>query len=85
MSSASAQDSFRFALQRELVKLYLAVILGLAILNVSQGVFLIIEHPFIRNLVRLPFILVVWGLVAGGVIGVLHFVLTRTTASPSAR
>ncbi len=81
MSSASARESFQFALQRELIKLYLAIILGFAILNTAQGAFHIINHPFIRSLVRLPFTLLGWGLVLGGVVGVLHFIVTRTTAT----
>ena len=85
MSSASARKSFRFALQRELSKLYLAILLGVAILHISQGAFFIIGHPLVRSLIRLPFTLLGWTLVLGGGVGVLHFVVTRTTMSSTGR
>lgn len=85
MSSTSARESFRFALQRELVKLYVAIFVGVSVLNGSSGAFHAIPNPYIRGLVRLPFTVVGWGMVLGGAVGVLHYVSLRTTGSPSDR
>ena len=85
MSSVSARQSFTFALQRELIKLYLAILLGFVIRNTAQGAFRIIDHPLLRNLVRLPFTILGWGLVLGGIVAVLHFIMTRTTMSSPSR
>jgi len=81
MPSTSATESFRIALQRELLKLYLAIVAGLTILSITQGAFHIVAEPFIRDLVRLPFTVAGWGLIVAGVVGVLHFVGTQTTGS----
>lgn len=85
MPSTSAKESFQFALQRELVKLYLVILFGIGVLSASQGAFHIIAEPIIRDLVRLPFTVLGWGLIAGGIVGILHFVVIQTTTSPSGR
>jgi hypothetical protein len=77
--SPSAKSSFQFALQRELLKLYLVIVAGLAILTVTDGAFHIIAEPRLRDLVRFPFTVLGWGVIVGGVVGVLHFVVTQTT------
>lgn len=85
MSSASAKKSFQFALQRELVKLYLVIFFGIVILSVIQEAFHVIAEPYIREVIKLPFRVVGWGLIMGGIVGILHFVFVQTTASPSGR
>lgn len=81
--SPSAKNSFQYALQPELLKLYLVIFAGLGIVSVTQGAFHIIAEPFLRDLVRLPFTVIGWGLIVGGAVGVLHFVIYQTTAPTS--
>jgi polyferredoxin len=85
MSPTSAITSLRFALQRELLKLYFAIFLGFSILDVIQGAFAIIDLPLLRQLVKLPFALFGWALVAGGIVGIVHFVLAETTVRSTSR
>ncbi len=44
MPPVSAKESFRFAFRRELVKLYLAIFVGIVILSVTQEAFHIIAE-----------------------------------------
>ena len=78
MAPPSARNSFRFALQRELLKLYLVVLAGLAVLTVTEATFHFITIRRLRTLVRFPFMMIGWGLIVGGAVGVLHYVFTQT-------
>ena len=83
MSSTSAKKSFKFAFQRELVKLYLIIFVGILVLNAIQGAFSFMTRMFIRESIILLFRVIGWGSVLGGIVGVLHFVFVETTAAPS--
>lgn len=77
VTAPPVSQSFRFALQRELLTLYVVVMVGLIILRITQGV-AIREDSIIVFLIRLPFLIFGGGLVASGIVGILHFVLTES-------
>lgn len=79
MVEGSAVDSLRFALGPELIKLYVVIALGWFIIDFSRHGFVIIENPFLRSLISLPIYLCGLALVVGGLVGVLHRVLSDTT------
>lgn len=67
------------------MKLYLVVFLGIIILSVTQEGFHIIAERYIRSIIKLPFRLVGWGLIVGGVVGILHFISQQTVTSSRGR
>ncbi|ADQ68392.1 hypothetical protein C499_01160 [Halogeometricum borinquense DSM 11551] len=82
MLDSPAGDSFRYALNPELLKLYAAIVVGLSGLSLSQyDLFDALVEP-LGFLLSAPFFL--FGLVfsAGGVVGVLHRVLSDTRKTP---
>ena len=80
MVDGPAADSFRYALDPELVKLYGVTVLGYLIAVYSQNAFHIITdvEPF-ETLVELPFILFGFALFFGGLVGIFHRILSDTT------
>jgi hypothetical protein len=77
MRDGPAANSFRYALNPELVKLYGVTVLGYFIAVESQNAFLIIANtPPWKGLVELPFVLLGLALFIGGLVGVLHRVLS---------
>ncbi|SFF77212.1 hypothetical protein SAMN04488063_0225 [Halopelagius inordinatus] len=77
MSDSPAADSFRYALNPELLKLYGVTVLGYFVTVSSQNAFLIVAdtEPW-ESLVELPFVLCGLALFFGGLVGVVHRVLT---------
>jgi hypothetical protein len=76
MPEDSAVDSFRYALNPELVKLYVVTVLGWFIIDFSQGGFFIIPNPLLETLVSLVASLFGVALFLGGLVGVVHQVLS---------
>lgn len=77
MFDGPAADSFRYALNPELVKLYGITVLGWLITVYSQEAFHIVAdtEPF-ETLVELPFVLFGLALFFGGLVGVVHRVVS---------
>ncbi|KAB1194554.1 hypothetical protein GJR96_14330 [Haloferax sp. MBLA0076] len=76
MSEDTAVDSFRYALNPELVKLYVVAALGWFLVDFSQGGFFIIPNPLLENLVSSVASLFGLALFVGGLVGVVHQVLS---------
>lgn len=73
MPEGSAVESFRYAFNRELVKLYLVIVLGQIVIMFSQDSFnLIKDFSTIPPLFTFPIYLIGLTLVVGGLVGVLH-------------
>lgn len=72
MSTPSANQSLRFALQREFLKLYAIIFIGFAIIAEAPEAFNIIWHAGIRNLIILLFILIGIIMMTSGIVGVLY-------------
>lgn len=69
MPEGPAVDSFRYALNWELIKLYVTIIFGQFVIAFSQNFGIIGIPIFLCGLV----------LVFGGIVGVLHRVVSDTT------
>lgn len=82
MPEGPAVDSFRYALNRELLKLYGAIVLGQLIIGQVQfwSQFVVEDEPF-QTLVELPFLLCGAALVVGGLVGILHRILSDTVVT----
>ncbi|WP_410767597.1 hypothetical protein [Haloferax sp. DFSO60] len=80
MPESPAVNSLRYALNPELVKLYVAIGVGWYIVGFSQEGLFIIPVPF-QLLVSLPLFLLGLALVVGGLVAVVHRVLTDTKLS----
>lgn len=78
MAADTALESFRYALDRELLKLYVAILFGLFVADASRDAFWIVGHPRLVALVSAPFVLAGWLIAVAGIVGVLHYVLTDT-------
>ncbi|WP_224271096.1 hypothetical protein [Haloprofundus salinisoli] len=76
MPEDAAVDSFRYALNPELVKLYVVTVLGWFIIEFSRGGFFIIPNPVLETLVSLIAALFGLTLLFGGFVGVVHRVLS---------
>ena len=76
MPESPAVDSFRYALNPELVKLYVVTGLGWYIIDISQEVFFIIPNQTIETLVSSVASLCGLILFLGGLVGVIHQVLS---------
>lgn len=68
----SANQSLRFALQKEFLKLYAIAFVGFALINEAPQLFHGIWHAGIRDLATLLFILLGVILMVGGIVGVVH-------------
>lgn len=79
MPEGPAVDSFRYALNRELLKLYAAIFLGNVIVRETQfwSKFVVEAEPF-QTLVELPFLICGMALIVGGGIGLIHRILSDT-------
>jgi hypothetical protein len=75
MLDGPAGDSFRYALNPELVKLYGITVLGYLVAVHSQRWFEILQRP-LQTLVELPFLLAGLALFFGGFVGVFHRVVS---------
>lgn len=84
MPEGPAVDSFRYALNPELVKLYLAIFLGWFLIDFSQHGFMVLEMPF-QMLLSLPFLLGGVALFIGGLVGALHRILSDTLPTTRSR
>jgi hypothetical protein len=82
MPEGPAVDSFRYALNRELLRLYGAIILGYIIIEEVQfwSQFVIDDEPF-QTLVELPFLICGTALVVGGLVGIFHRILSDTVVT----
>lgn len=80
MSDSTALESFRYALNIQLVKLYIVTISGWLLFDFSQSGFNNLVDP-LPILISTPFILCGLTLFIGGLIGVLHRVLSDTISS----
>jgi len=69
-------DSFTYAFDENLVVLYLAVLLGQVFRWIPGQVPLPIHSGLLRTLFGLPFRLAGVVLVVGGVVGILHYVVS---------
>lgn len=82
MLDGPAGDSFRYALNRELVKLYTVVLAGWVVIDLSQWAFGIIDAPEpYQSLIELPVLLLGLALFVGGLVGVLHRVVADGTSA----
>ncbi|WP_410766105.1 hypothetical protein [Haloferax sp. DFSO60] len=81
MLDGPAGNSFRYALNPELLKLYGAVIAGWVVLGHLLSVFsgLGLPEPF-ESIVELPFLLLGLALFLGGLVGILHRVVVDAIA-----
>ncbi|MFC7205073.1 hypothetical protein ACFQJC_16260 [Haloferax namakaokahaiae] len=82
MFDGPARNSFRYALNPELLKLYGAVVAGWVFLGPLQSVLdgLPLLHRPLLTLVELPFLVLGSILFFGGLVGVLHRVVADATA-----
>lgn len=82
MPEGPAVDSFRYALNRELLKLYTATFAGYVVVQqaVYWGQFLDFPEP-LQTVVELPFLLAGVGLILGGFVGAIHRILQDTVAT----
>ena len=76
MLDGPAGDSFRYALNPELAKLYGITVLGYLVAVHSQRWFGIVGREPLQSLVELPFLLCGLALFFGGLVGVLHRVVS---------
>ena len=74
--SPTAIDSLRYAFRRNLVFLYVAILAGRWVMAFSQDGFHIVPRGILRTLVTFPVYVLGVALVIGGVVGVLHNVLS---------
>ncbi|RDI71154.1 hypothetical protein [Halopelagius longus] len=82
MPEGPAADSFKYALNPELLKLYGAVFVGYVVLKETMfwSKFVVDVEPF-QTLLELPFLLCGTALVVGGLVGSLHRILSDTASS----
>lgn len=82
MAEGPAETSFRYALNRELLKLYTATFVGYVVVQqtVYWGQFFGFPEP-LQTIVELPFLLIGTGLIIGGIVGVIHRILADTVAA----
>jgi len=73
---SDAVDSFTYAFDENLVVLYLVVFVGQVLRWVPGQVPLPIRYDLLRSLFGLPFRLAGIVLVVGGVVGILHYVVS---------
>jgi len=78
---SDALDSFTYAFDENLLVLYLAVLVGQAFRWVPGQVPLPIHNGLLRSLFALPFRLAGLVLVVGGVVGILHYVVSDVTGT----
>jgi hypothetical protein len=82
MPEGPAVDSFRYALNQELLKLYTAIFAGYVVVQqaVYWGQFFDFPEP-LQTLVELPFLLIGFGLIVGRFIGSIHRILEDTVST----
>ncbi|MFC7141420.1 hypothetical protein ACFQMA_16470 [Halosimplex aquaticum] len=75
---SNAVQSFRYAFRRELLALYAAVVVGQWIMDLSNVVLAVVPFlpRFVRRVLSWPIFLLGLALVVGGVVGVLHRVVS---------
>jgi len=78
---SDAVDSFTYAFDENLLVLYLAVFLGQVLRWVPGQTPLPIHNGLLRSLFGLPFRLAGIVLVVGGVVGILHYVVSDVTGA----
>lgn len=79
MPDGPAVDSFKYALNPALVKLYLTILLGYVLIG---GVtffsgYIVDVEPY-QSLVEAPFLIVGGAMIVGGLVGTLHRILSDT-------
>jgi hypothetical protein len=74
--SPTAIDSFRYAFRPELVVLYATILAGRWVMAFSQDGLLIVPRGILRMLVTFPVYILGVALIFGGMVGILHNVLS---------
>jgi hypothetical protein len=79
MSDDPAVDSFKYALNPTLVKLYLTILIGYLLIGgvTFFSKFIVDVEPY-QSIIEAPFLIIGGAMIIGGLVGTLHRILSDT-------